>query len=94
MDKLKLIKVIVFILTFLLVFCTLYILGVFFQKTHQTSSEASAPISLKQPMGSYIKEIRADNGLLYILTVGGGQEDRIIIYNPQKQELQTTLKMN
>lgn len=94
MDKLKLIKTTVFILTFLLIFGTLCILGLFFKKTHSDAAEVPTLISLKQPVGSYIKELRADSGKLYILTVGGGQEDRIIIYDGNTREIITTLKVN
>ncbi len=94
MDKLKLIKATVFILTFLLIFGTLCILGLFYQKTHKKESEVLQSISLRQPVGSYIKEIRTQNDKLYILTVGGGQEDRIIIFDTQNNQVSATVKIN
>lgn len=94
MDKLKLVKITVFILTFMLIFGTLCILGLFFKKTHNSASDIPTQISLKQPLGSYIKELHIDNNKLYILTVGGGQEDRVIIYDIQKNQPITTIKTN
>lgn len=94
MDKLKWIKFTVFILTFLLVFCTLYVLGLFLQKTHNKTSDEPININLQQPQGTYIKEFRVENDLLYILAVGGGFEDRVIIYDTQSNKIRTTLKIN
>ncbi len=94
MDKLKLVKTTVFILTFLLIFGTLCILGLFYQKTHGRNTETPQQISLKQPIGSYVKEMRADNGKLYILTVGGGQEDRIIIFDAASGRVEATASIN
>lgn len=94
MNKLKLIRFIVFVLTFLLIFGTLTILGLLYQKTHNKTPENSPLISLKQPLGSYIKEFRSDGEKLYILTVGGGQEDRIVIYDVQNNQILSTIKMN
>lgn len=94
MDKLKWIKFTVFVLTFLLVFCTLYVLGLFLQKTHNKTSDELININLQQPQGTYIKEFRVENDLLYILAVGGGFEDRVIIYDTQSNKIRTTLKIN
>lgn len=94
MDKLKLIKTTVFILTFLLIFGTLSLLGLFFKKTHPDTSEIPQQISLKQPVGSYIKEMQVANDKLYVLTVGGGIEDRVIIYDTTAHSVLTTIKIN
>ena len=94
MDKLKLIKTAVFILTFLLIFGTLCILGLFFKKAHPDNTDIPQKISLQQPVGSYIKEIHIVNDKLYILTVGGGQEDRIVVYDTTSHKTLTTIKIN
>ena len=94
MDKLKLIKTAVFILTFLLIFGTLSLLGLFFKKTHPDTSEIPQQISLKQPVGSYVKEMQVSNDKLYILTVGGGLEDRVVVYDTTEHKVLTTIKIN
>ena len=94
MDKLKLIKTIVFVLTFLLIFSTLLFLGTLLKKTHNTEKLPEKEISLHQPEGSYIKDFKADNGRLYILSIGGGVSDRIIIFNTETMQYEMTLKAN
>jgi len=51
-------------------------------------------ISLSQPMGSYIKQISQEGGRLYLLTVGGGLEDRVIIFNTDAGKTETTVNIN
>lgn len=94
MDKLKAIKITVFILTFLLIFGTLCILGLLLNKNRPNSSNIPEEISLEQPQGSYIKEIQVNNEKLYILTVGGGIEDRIVIYDISDNKIITTVRTN
>lgn len=94
MDKLKLIKTAVIILTFLLVFGTLSFLGILFQKTHKNTEALPDTLSLKQPAGSYIKQIRPENGRLYLLAIGGGLEDRVIIFDTDNGKTITTININ
>ncbi len=94
MDKLKLVKTIVFVLTFLLIFSTLLFLGTLLKKTHNTEKMPEKEISLRLPEGSYIKDFKADNNRLYILSIGGGVSDRIIIFNTESLQREATLKAN
>ena len=86
MDKLKLIKTIVVVITFLLVFGSLMLLTVIYKKARPTPRGEYIQISLQQPQGSTIDTIEALGNNLAILVKGGGQPDRIIIYNPQTKE--------
>lgn len=76
MDKLKIIKSIVVIFTFLLVFGMLSALGVIYKKTHK--QEPLQNINLTQPAGSYIDSFKIDGGRLFVLVKGGQKPDRII----------------
>lgn len=90
MDKLKFIKLIVFILTFLLVFGILVAAASIYKKT--TRNKTLSDISLMQPAGSYIADYRVDNGNIYILVKGGKTADRIVIINQASQTVAATIK--
>lgn len=86
MDKLKIVKAIVFILTFLLVFGVLTVLGLLFQKTKKVNAPLPSEFSLNQPQGSTIASFKEVNGLLYILVKDGGLEDRIVVLDPSNSD--------
>lgn len=92
MDRLKLIKGIVFLLTFLLVFGSLLALGSLFRKTRSASLPES--INLDQPAGSSVEKMIANDGRLYILIKDGGQSDRIIIFDSREGRKISTLNIN
>lgn len=92
MDKLKFIKLIVFILTFLLVFGILVAAASIYKKA--TRNKTLSDISLMQPVGSYIADYRVDNDNIYILVKGGKTADRIVIINQASQTVATTVKTN
>lgn len=95
MDKLKLVKIAVFSLTFLLILGTLTFLGLFFQKTRNVNKlQLPSEISLQEPEGSLIKQIENQNGRLYLLVIGGGENDRVIIFDPASGQKITKLKIN
>ncbi len=94
MDKLKIVKSIVFILTFLLIFGTLLLLGQIYQKTRSSSSTDTNLFYLNQPEGSSVADYKTDNGNLVLLIKNGGQANRIIIFNPQTGQTETTIHVN
>lgn len=80
MDKLKLIKLIVVVLTFLLVFGTLAALGTVYRKVSSSGGNiAVSNLNLHQPDGSSIEDFKLQDQKLYLLIKYGGQPDRIII---------------
>ncbi len=83
MDKLKLVKTIVFVITFLLVFGCMLLLGTLYKKLHHPTAPQENNINLNEPAGSSISQMQQHNGSLYLLVKGGGQSDRVIIYNPE-----------
>lgn len=94
MDKLKLIKSIVFILTFLLILGSFSLIMLIFKKSPQFSENLEQNIKLEQPYGSYIKDFKIENENLYILTSGGGLEDRIVIFNTTKGKQVSVININ
>lgn len=94
MNKLKLVKTIVMLLTFLLIFGTLAFFGLLLKKNKENAGKLPETISLNQPMGSYVKQMNLEGNRLYLLTVGGGLEDRIIIFDSVTGKTETTLNIN
>ena len=92
MDKLKLIKGIVVIITFMLVFGSLMLLTVIYKKS-QPQNTIYTEERLSQPTGSNIVSVTEINGELAILIKGGGLTDRIIIYNPQKKQKTSAINL-
>ena len=93
MDKLKLIKTLVAVLTFLLVFGTLSALGIVYRKTKAPELPAAA-VSLSQPRGTTIADYKTVGQTLYILAKNGGLPDRIIIIEPSRPQNQTVININ
>lgn len=96
MDKLKIIKIIVYFLTFLLIFGSLVLLGSLYKKTHTPKDIPLHEIryNLDQPRGSTISQYTFDKPNLYILVKNGGLSDRIIIYNTEKAQITGTVQIN
>ncbi len=94
MDKLKLIKNIVAILTLLLIFGTLTFLGLFVHKTRVVQQSLPAEVSLGEPRGSIIKQISNNGETLYMLVIGGGSDDRVIVFDAALGKKISTLKIN
>ena len=96
MNKLRLIKFAVAIMTFLLIFGLLTMLTILYKRFQKTEKEViSSPIiSLQQPQGSRIEQILTDNGHLHILIKDGGTADRILILNLKTQQIQQKITLN
>lgn len=90
MDKLKIVKFAVVILTFLLVFGMLAALGMIYKKASAPAAK-SGTIRLAQPEGSSIEDMITENGTVYLLVKYGGNPDRIIILNPAKTNVSPTI---
>ena len=91
MNKLKLMKIIVFILTFLLIFGMICAGSIVYKKI-SPKSVISEDISLNQPKGSSIVDYRFNNDKLYLLIKGGNLADRIVVFNPEKQQIEASIK--
>lgn len=94
MDKLKLVKTVVFVLTFLLVFGSLALLGTLFKKTRSSSAVIPEAIHLNEPAGSSVRSIKIKDNLLYITAGNGGVGDRIIILDTASGKKISTIHIN
>ena len=94
MDKLKIIKIIVCLLTFLLVFGALSALGIVYKKISRPPLPAAESINLKQPHGSIISDYKIENGILYILIKNGGESDRILMMETERNAPLASIKLN
>lgn len=94
MDKLKLIKTIVFVLTFLLVFGSLAFLGSLFKKVNSSPALIAEEINLNEPTGSTIQKTHTQDKILYITVKDGGLPDRIIMFDPLKGQKLSTIRIN
>ena len=83
MDKLKLIKTIVALLTFLLVFGMLTTIGAIYKKVSSSAPKLEG-LNLNQPQGSNIEHFQQEEGKIFMLIKNGGKSDRIIIVNTNK----------
>ena len=86
MDKLKLIKSLVFIMTTIMFFGLIMCVRIIYDKNHHKNQNLN-DISLSQPFGSKIKNIVADDEYLYIMLRGGGINDRIAVFSPQEHKV-------
>ena len=95
MDKLKLVKAVVALLTFLLVFGILMAATLVYKniKSSQPSAEVSS-LSLGEPNGSRINSMLEYKGYLYILVKDGGESDRIVVFDTQKGQPVSKIKLN
>lgn len=94
MDKLKLVKNVVFVLTFVLIFGSMLLLGSLFKKTRQKAITLPSNTSLEQPIGSNIENIVEQDGYLYILVKNGGLSDRIIVLDTKSAKKLSEINLN
>ncbi|MBP3545889.1 MAG: hypothetical protein J6K16_02000 [Alphaproteobacteria bacterium] len=93
MNRLKALKIIVFIFTFLLIFGTISLVGILFNRA-QNSDKAISSANLGLSAEVKIKQITADNGLLYLLVSAPDKADEIIVFNPAKAKIVSNITLN
>lgn len=94
MDKLKLIKIVVALLTFLIVFGVLMAATLIFKKLNPPVSTEILSFSLDEPQGSVINSILEYNGYIYMLVKDGGEADRVLILNPETMQVNARVSLN
>lgn len=94
MDKLKIVKIIVALLTFLIIFGTLLLMTVIYQKTRKPPVLAAAKINLSQPEGTTISDFKTDDQNIYFLLKNGGHTDRLVIYDRSSGTVSATVQIN
>lgn len=95
MLKLKILKAVVFIMTFLLI---AGIAVLVFQLAGGLKRISAAPkettVSLGEPQGARIEQTAAEGNNLYLLVKGGGRPDRIIIFDTETSRAASTININ
>ena len=91
MNQLRIIKITVFIFTFLLIMGCLTMIGLMYRHTTRQSHSAITENNLQQPPSATIKQIAADGNLLYILVSTPNQADKIIIFDSKKNNIVSNL---
>lgn len=80
MTQLKIVKAVVFALTVLL-FCGILALITLVTLRINGADRTEVLHSLQEPAGSQIAQVSGGGDLLYITIRGGGQPDRIVVYD-------------
>ena len=83
MDKLKLIKTIVALLTFLLVFGMLTTIGAIYKKVSSSSPKLES-LNLSQSQNSNIHSFHQNEGKIFLLIKNDKESDKILIINTNK----------
>lgn len=84
----------VFVLSFLLVFGLLAMLGLLAKKTRSAAATPYQEISLQEPAGSSIEQILVQDNLVYISLANGGQSDRLVVFDTTSAQPLIKLKLN
>ena len=93
MNRLKALKTVVFIFTFLLIFGTISLAGILFNRAKNSNKPVSSA-SLGLSVDTKVKQIAADEGLLYLLVSLPDKADKIIIFNPIKAKIISNITLN
>lgn len=93
MNRLKALKTVVFIFTFLLIFGTISLAGILFNRAKNSNKPVSSA-SLGLSVGTKVKQITADEGLLYLLVSAPDKADEIIIFKPVKAKIVSNITLN
>lgn len=93
MLKLKILKMLVFIMTFSLIFGIIILAFRLTGKIKKNGNEATEA-TLNQPTGSSFGNIIAADGKLHITVTGGNRPDRIIIFDTETNRTISTISIN
>lgn len=76
--KLRLVKVLVFFLTFAIVFGMVLAGQMIYKKAHKKANLETISLNLQQPVGSYISEVISSPDTLFLFVKGGKKSDRML----------------
>ena len=93
MDKLKILKAVVFTMTFLIIFGLIVLSNRLINKGKAQTNLAES-INLSEPEGTQIEAIESSDGRLHLLVKGGNKPDRIIIFDVNNQRKISTITIN
>lgn len=92
MNKLRLVKLIVFLLTFAIIFGMIMAGMTIYNKVQHPKTAQSILVNLAQPAGSRINAFQTSDGILYLSISGGRLPDRIIAL--RTSDFSTTATIN
>ena len=93
MNKLKLIKTIVFALTFLLIIGTLLLFSSVYKRINKEAPAKEIVLDLSQPVGSEIVDFKIVKDEVYLLVKKGGLSDRVVIYNKKHNMITNSINI-
>ena len=94
MLKLKILKAVVFILTFLLIFGIVVLASRLSGGLKKKTAARPVSVALGEPEGSEIGAVAAAGNNLYIPVLGGGRPDRVIIFDTETYRTISTININ
>ena len=94
MLKLKILKAVVFILTFLLIFGIVVLASRLSGGLKKKTAARPVSVALGEPEGSEIGAVAAAGNNLYIPVKGGGGPDRVIIFDTETYRTISTININ
>ena len=94
MNMLKAIKILVFIMTFLLLSGSIFLISSIAKRVKNSQKEPPAEINLQEPEGFRIKQIASNKKNLYILISNGENSDYIIIFDTEQGKKISNIKIN
>ncbi|MFV0626918.1 MAG: DUF6476 family protein [Alphaproteobacteria bacterium] len=94
MNSLKIIKAVVFFLTFLMIAGLITLSLIISKKVKKTPVQIATEISLEQPQGTEIQQISSNDKFLYVLIKNQASKDKIIIINTESGKTVSTISIN
>lgn len=88
------IKVLVFFLTFTIIFGMILAGLTIYRKVQHPRSIEIAQLNLEQPKGSQISDIKTSDGMLHLLISGGQTSDRIISVRTSDHRVAAIINLN
>ncbi len=93
MDKLKLIKIAVVAMTFLLIAGSLFMLTTLYRRLNNKPAEIERNINLGEADGSFINNMLECQEYICIVVKGGALADRIVIFDPDTGKKVSTVSL-
>ena len=94
MNKVKIVKGIVLILTFVMIFVFILLINSLVKNIRKANVKMEENISINQPVGSNIKNVLTNRDYLYIVVGGGNIPDRIVVISTSNGKIVSNISLN
>lgn len=96
MNKLRLVKLLVFFLTFVLIFGMILAGQMIYRKVTATqrTSGTVTNLNLNQPKGSYLVDYRINDNIIVLHLKGGNTSERLISVDAKGKAVLATIELN